>query len=364
VKIVHLTWGLGVGGAEVLLRDIAGIQAAGNETWVVVANADVDTSVRQALDPRVRLETLGRPPGSRNPWYLFRLVALLRRIKPDVIHAHQASFARLRGLVPSPLLLTVHNTRLPLSGRLDAFRSICCISEAVRHDVESRFPGLVLRVIYNGIPFAAVKPKARYGGTPFRIVQISRLAHAQKGQDLLIRALRLVLDRLGDAAASVDFIGEGESLDYLRGLAADQGVESHCRFLGGMTRQRIYEELQGYDLLVQPSRYEGFGLTVIEAIAACVPVLVADIEGPMEIIDGGRLGASFRSEDVADLARGLIGMITLSLQPEFPAQMRARTVQAAARFDVARTAQAYLDEYARLTSVADVMPAETSRSSR
>lgn len=49
----------------------------------------------------------------------------------------------------------------------------------------------------------------------------------------------------------------------------------------------IYHNLCNFDLFIQPSRFEGFGLTVAEAIAAKVTVLVSNIQGPMEIIDDG-----------------------------------------------------------------------------
>jgi glycosyltransferase involved in cell wall biosynthesis len=348
VKIVHLTWGLGVGGAETMLGDIAIEQAVAHETWIIVVNQDIDASIARGTAPSLRWVTLSRPPGSSNPWYLLKLILLIWWINPDVVHAHQESFIRLRKLIRAPMVLTVHGTRSPLSAGFAAYDSVCCISEAVRGDVVSRFPECRPRVIPNGINFTAVKLKPHYGSSPFRIVQVSRLAHEIKGQDLLIRALRLVLDRLGESSVSVDFIGGGDSLSYLRQLCADCGVDGHCRFLGAATRQSIYDTLRQYDLLVQPSRYEGFGLTVVEGIAAGLPVLVSDIEGPMEIIAGGELGWSFKSEDASDLSNKLLDLLTLSREPDFADRMRSRAQVAQGRFDIKLTAQRYIDEYTRL----------------
>jgi glycosyltransferase involved in cell wall biosynthesis len=352
VKIVHLTWGLGVGGAETMLGDIAIEQAVAHETWIIVVNRDIDASIALGSAPSLRWVTLGRPPGSSNPWYLLKLILWLWWINPDVVHAHQESFIRLRRLIRAPMVLTVHGTRSPLSDGLAAYDSVCCISEAVRDDVVSRFPECRPRVIPNGINFKGVKLKTHYGSSPFRIVQVSRLAHEIKGQDLLIRALRPVLDRLGEHSISVDFIGGGESLNYLRQLCVDCGVEERCRFLGAAIRQSIYDTLCQYDLLVQPSRYEGFGLTVVEGIAAGLPVLVSDIEGPMEIISGGQLGWSFKSEDSEDLACNLLELIALAREPGFAARMRSRIELAHGRFDIKLTAQGYIDEYTRLALTA------------
>jgi glycosyltransferase involved in cell wall biosynthesis len=352
MKIVHLTWGLGVGGAETMLADIAIEQAVAHEIWVVVVNRDVDASIALGAAPSLRWVTLNRPPGSSNPWYLLKLILWLWWVNPDVVHAHQESFIRLRKLIRVPMVLTVHSTRSPLSDRLAAFDSVCCISEAVRDDVLSRFPDCRPRIVSNGIDFRAVKPRVQYGSIPFRIVQVSRLAHEIKGQDLLIRALRLVLDRLGDNSVSVDFIGGGNSLQYLRQLAVECGVDGRCQFLGAATRQFIYDALREYDLLAQPSRYEGFGLTVVEGIAAGLPVLVSDIEGPMEIIAGGELGWSFKSEDAQDLASKLLELIALSREPGFGDRMRTRVEVAQGRFDIRLTARRYVDEYSRLAPAA------------
>lgn len=355
MKIVHLTWGLGVGGSEALLADMAAEQAVAHETWVIVGNRDIDVSIASGVDKSVRLVTIGRAAGSANPWYLIKLIWWLWRINPDVVHAHQESFIRLKKLIPAPIVLTVHNTRLPLGDELTAYDSVCCISEAVSDDVMSRVPACRPRVIRNGINFKAVRLKVRYGASPFRIVQVSRLAHEQKGQDLLIRSLQMVLDRLGGHSVCLDFIGEGDSLDYLKHLATECDVEDQCRFLGAADRQSIYDRLHEYDLLVQPSRYEGFGLTIIEGIAAGLPVLVSDIEGPKEIIADGQLGWCFRSEDTLDLSSKVIELIALSRQEGFASRMRARVEQARARFDITLTAQKYLDEYARLASAAETV---------
>jgi len=349
MKIVHLIWGLEVGGAETMLVDIANAQAREHQVWLLVGNTDVHASILAALSNRVNLVFVGRPPGSRNPWYTLKLLAALRRIGPDVVHVHQESFIRLKRFIAAPLVLTVHATRSNLHPALEAFDSVCCISEAVRSDVAGRFPACRLRVIHNGVDFSSLSVKKCYGGAaPFRIVQVSRLDHDTKGQDLLIRALASVHQELGEGRVTIDFIGEGISRGFLESLAAEYRLEGHCRFLGLLARREIYARLADYDLLVQPSRYEGFGLSVVEGIAAGLPVLVSDIEGPLEIIAGGKLGGSFRSEDVADLAGKIVALVGQSGQAGFDRLMQDRLRQAAGRFDVAGTAQAYLEEYRSL----------------
>jgi glycosyltransferase involved in cell wall biosynthesis len=348
MKIVHLIWGLEVGGAETMLVDIAGAQSREHQVWLVIGNDDVDPALLAALPDPVHRVVIGRPPGSRNPWYTLRLLAALWRIAPDVVHVHQESFLRLKRFIPAPLLLTVHATQSSLPAGLADFDSVCCISEAVSASVRARVPACRTRVIHNGIDFSALKVKKSYGARPFRIVQVSRLDHETKGQDLLIGALELVHRTLGEASVSVDFIGEGSSRGFLVGLAASSNLAGRCRFLGLLSRREIFGRLADYDLLVQPSRSEGFGLSIVEGIAAGVPVLVSEIEGPLEVIEAGRLGCSFRSGDVADLAAKIIELVGESGQQDFALRMQARIGRAASRYDVALTAQAYVEEYRSL----------------
>ena len=119
-------------------------------------------------------------------------------------------------------------------------------------------------------------------------------------------------------------------------------LEDHVIFEGLKEQAWIYENLCRYDLFIQPSRYEGFGLTVAEAIAAKVPVLVSNVEGPLEIIDGGRLGMTFENENVEDCANKIL---------EFVKQGRNETIIEQAyqyvceHYDVSVTAHTYLNVY-------------------
>ena len=273
---------------------------------------------------------------------------MLRKLEPDIIHAHQDSFIRLLKYLKAPRVHTVHNTGIPLSSQTNQFNAVYCISDAVRHDLKIRYPELVTRVIQNGINFSDMQKKVSYGHKPFRVVQVSRLDLHQKGQDILMRAIRKINDSQGDGQVTVDFIGEGPSKDFLLKLNDELGLGACCRFLGMRPRSYVYENLHLYDLQVQPSRFEGFGLTVVEGMAAGVPVLVSDVEGPMEVIDRGRYGYFFRSEDVEDCAKQILDIMQFSILPEFVNERKAAEQYAKNAFDVATTANKYVRDYARV----------------
>ncbi|WDN88257.1 hypothetical protein BuS5_01225 [Desulfosarcina sp. BuS5] len=347
MKIIHLLWGLNTGGSETMLVDIVNEQSLTAEVVVLIGNADLDHTVLERINPRVEVKLLGRPPGSRNPWYIFKLYRMLKVLNPDIVHSHLQSFIRILRLLKIPKVLTAHHTGIQIS-TVSSYDAIYSISTAVKIDLSERYPEITTTTIPNGIVCSNVVQKSCYDQHPFRIVQIGRLAHEIKGQDVLLKALQHVNNAIGDNDITLDFIGNGPSKKYLAGLAEELGVNEWCRFLGHRSRSYVYKNLHNYDLLVQPSRFEGFGLTVVEAMAALVPVLVSDIEGPMEIIDKGNFGYFFRTENYEDCANQIVNIKRLSKEQEFIENRKKTAEYAMGRFDIKLTAARYLDEYRKV----------------
>lgn len=352
MKIVHFLWGLNQGGAENLAVDLANEQARGHEVALVVGNDGVDPAIKRRLDSTVFFRCIGRPAGSRNPYWIARLLWVLRRLRPDIIHSHTRDLATLARMISPPMILTVHDMALDLSRSSAAYRRLCCISEAVFDDVRQRYPALAPLQIDNGIVVSAISTAADREPLPLlRGVQISRLAHEKKGQDLLIRALAALNARHESPRMEIDFIGDGPSLDYLRDLAAELSVGEQCRFLGALNRDEVYSRLSEYDLLVQPSRFEGFGLTVAEGMAAGIPVLVSNIEGPMEIIRNGEFGSFFECGNAESLSNALEGLA----RDIRSGSIRQRTIAARhhieENYSLQRTAAQYCEVYRDVSGV-------------
>ena len=158
-------------------------------------------------------------------------------------------------------------------------------------------------IIYNGIYTGDIRDKDSFAvDDEFRIIHVKRLNHERKGQDLLIRAAAELIHKKGYNNIRVDFIGGGESFDFLNEMIVENSLEKEVKLLGNKDREWIYDNLKNYHLFVHPSRFEGFGLTVTEAMAARLPVISSNIEGPAEILEGGKFGFLFENENVAGLA--------------------------------------------------------------
>jgi glycosyltransferase involved in cell wall biosynthesis len=345
VKIVHFIWSFETGGAEVMLADIVNRQAHVEAVSLVIGNDVVDSAVLKLVSSQVRIVLLKRKAGSLNPLWILRLSHLLRAIQPDIIHCHNASAVRALVFERCPKVVTIHDTRFSPDSALVNFDRVFAISSAVKHDIEERFPGICPIVVYNGIDFAAVSRRAGHSSCEFRMVQISRLAHEIKGQDILLRAISLLKSQYGVHDLRLDFIGEGTSRGYLSNLVEELGLSGCIHFRGKLPRADNYAHLCEYSVLVQPSRWEGFGLTVLEGIAAEIPVLVSDIEGPTEIISIVGGGYSFRSGDPVHCAEMLFKIhedAADSIKHQALIELRVR---AAALFDINATATEYISQY-------------------
>lgn len=344
MKVVHIIYSFNTGGAETMLIDIVNEQCKTAKVTLIVVNQSYERTLLDRIDESVRVVLLNRRPGSRSPWPVLRLNMLLFKLRPDAIHCHQTSLAPIILPVWSNLFFTAHDMRIP-TDRFHRFKRVFAISDAVKNDIIERGYSRVVTV-FNGIDVDAIDMRADCGRhAPLRIVQVARLDKDKKGQDIIIEAVA-ALKKRGNSDIAVDFIGEGASLAELQRLVAKHELDGQIRFLGLRDRNYIYAHLKDYDLMCHASRYEGFGLTVAEAMAARLPVLVATGDGPFEVIGRGRYGKSFANGDAEDCA-DKIAAIYGNYADVF------KIVDAACRhvmenYSIATTAEAYLKHYASI----------------
>ncbi len=345
MNIAHVTYGLGIGGIETMLVNIANEQASfGHNVHIIVINDIADQSLVGQISPEVKIKFLSRPVKSRDPRYLLRLNTYLHSISPDVIHLHYASISRFI-LLPGlrrKLCVTLHALCRPSNIIwLDRSGPVFAISDMVREDISNKL-GLESETVCNGINLSSVKYRnvTRRKSDPFRIVQVSRLNHAEKGQDILIRAVANLIE--SGHNIKLTFIGDGESRQYLKDLVAELGIEDIVEFLGSRSQHYVLTHLSEYDLFVQPSRFDGFGLTVAEAMASGIPVLVSDNNAPMEVIGYGEYGFHFRGEDASDCAEKIKSIMNSYPDANF---LAAAAERVKSQYNVRRTAERYIELY-------------------
>ncbi len=233
----------------------------------------------QALDGRVRFVPLDLAGGRFNPRLLLMLYRALRRAAPDIVHCHAnkatAMLALLKPLLSSSLVATLHNRK----SRVRMFRR-CDAVIAVSQSLADSLPGRDVSVIPNGIaPPAPVDAecvaaiKAPLAGQPL-VLAAGRLV-AAKGFDVLLAAWHAVPAQLWVA-------GEGPQRGQLEGLIRDYRLQDSVRLLG--QRDDIDVLMEAADLLVLPSRREGFPYVLLEALHHRLPVVATRVPGAVDVL--------------------------------------------------------------------------------
>lgn len=366
MKITHIFWNLGFGGIETMLINIANTQIKlGIEVSIIIINNIYEETLIQALDKKVSLYIIGRKTGSLDFRFIAKVNKILNEIKPDIIHLHRSDIASILAkqylkktcvtlhalpkgeIKPQNILKQLWNkvsrTPKPYSNvtYINHIPYIFSISNSVKEELKMQY-NIESSVIYNGIDTKQFKTKkSGTHNSPLRIVMVSRLEHDKKGQDLLIKAASRFKGKI-----TVDFIGTGSSFEYLKQLTYKLHCESFIKFLGKQDQHYIITHLGNYDLFVQPSRWEGFGLTVAEALAAEVPVITSEGQGPAEVICGNKYGWTFENGNVDDLTNKIEYILNHYYEATEKAQLAKEYVYK--NFDIYSTVNAYLNAYKKI----------------
>ena len=288
---------------------------------------------------------------------LLELLALIRRERPDVVHAN-SSKAGVLGRVAALLMrvpvrvFTVHGwafkayAGLPSRLYLWADRlmspltsATICVSETER---AAGFAARTCRprstvVIPNAVDVEAAPP-ARGDGDPPRIVTVGRLA-APKDALTLVRALAL----LGPIRFSALLVGDGPDRAAVEAEVRSLDLEDRVELAG--SRADVPALLAAADVFVLSSRSEGAPISILEAMAAGLPVVACDVGGVGELVADGETGLLVPSADPARLAEALRRLVAdPGLRRRLGAVGRARARE---RFDLPAFRAAHLELYAR-----------------
>lgn len=158
-----------------------------------------------------------------------------------------------------------------------------------------------------------------------RVVSIGRYAY-EKGNDLLLKAWAKVEKSCKDW--SLDIYGMGNQTPY-RALMLELGIdETRCHLHGSLTD--VKDAYQNSSVFTLPSRFEGFGLVIIEAMACGVPVVAFDCEnGPRNIITNNQNGLLVKPFDVDEYADSLLRLMH---DDQLRAQMGSRAYESSKKY--------------------------------
>jgi glycosyltransferase involved in cell wall biosynthesis len=338
-----------LGGAQRVMINLAhGFRDAGVETRILVN--DADGPLRSFAEERVKVTSFGsdrmryafpalcRHIGLTRPYCV---VSAVEEVNVATILASILTFS------PTRVVVTVHSILsssmessagarrlVPLVRRLyRRAHAVVAVSEGVREDLvlnwglaSDRVVVIPNPIVTEEIARLASEPTSSQvfdsaAGQP-RILGLGRL-------DLLIRAL---VDVRRHIAATLFIVGEGPEEPFLRRVADEAGVSDHVHFLG--SRVNPFPFIKGSDVVVLPSRSEGLGAVLVEAMALGRPVVASDSAGTREVLQGGRYGVLAHPDSAEGLALAIMRQIERPLDYD--------SAEAVARFDVGASAAQYL----------------------
>lgn len=193
-------------------------------------------------------------------------------------------------------------------------------------------------VVWNGCDVADIAGRAsktRQDRSPaeVRVLMIARL-DSIKDHATLIRALAHIPEVVGGRKVILDLVGEGPKRSELQLLAASEGVVERVRFLGA--KSDIPERLGGADIFcLSTTDDEGFGVVLIEALAAGVPVIASDVPACREVLANGKFGRLVEAGNVEALKAAICDAIVMP--PKVPTLDQVRN-----RYGLEAMAEGYL----------------------
>lgn len=381
IRVLHVLVGLTIGGAESLLADL--LPLLDPERYeVAVCSLKGWGPIGDRLAARgVEVVALGGR-GRFDLRVITRLASLIRERRFDIVHSHLflanlVSRVTGRALRVPALISSQHDTEVWMrwyhllaeraSARLADHVTGC--SGAVRDYAIERMGASAGRasILYNGIDLD------RFGSPPDRMVRrekwgiprdapvagvVGRLDLPKKGQDLFLEAASEVAASLPEAFFVI--VGEGPSRAELERIASRGGLAERVVF--DSTEHSVPEVLAAFDLAVLPSRWEGFGIVLLEAMASRKAVVASAVGGVLEIVEDGVTGLLVPPDDASALARAMHGLLCDRDRCDIMGEQGRRRVEA--RFSIEATGAQLERLYRSLIDSYDGGDAEITTPSR
>ncbi|MGL5550634.1 MAG: glycosyltransferase [Culicoidibacterales bacterium] len=308
MKILHVITSLSIGGAETLVADMAIEMNKQHEVTILALGAPDSFLTERVKAANVKVVKLTTNIKSvKNVWWLLKNLN-----KYDVVHSH-LSWAQYFVFIAKILTFnrntkcftTEHNTtnrrqenklfQLFEKQLYSQFSAIICINQAVYEAMKQWQPSLKERfvIIQNGInvtKFNKAQPIAKTH--KIRIVMTAAFRH-QKDQDTLVKAMVLLPNDY-----ELLLVGNGERKEILEQLVAELQLQEKISFLG--IRSDVEQVIKSADVFVLSSHWEGLPLSVIEAMAAGIPIVASEVPGLKETVQG--VGLLFEHENPQQLA--------------------------------------------------------------
>lgn len=247
----------------------------------------------------------------------------IRQFQPDILHAHYATSYGLVGALSGfhPFIISAWGTdvmkfpeqnfisRSILKYNLSKADVLCATSETIKtyiHQVISK----PVEVVPFGVDLNKFKPikVSSLFAEQQRVIGCVKSLKAVYNIDIVIQAFKRLKDK-GVENIKLLIVGDGSLKEEYKNLVKQLDLESEAIFTGRISQDEIPNYLNMLDVLVNVSEYESFGVSVVEAMACEVPVVVTEVGGLKEVVDSRSIGALVGIRNVEETADAILEIL-------------------------------------------------------
>jgi len=345
IKLLYIITSLGLGGAEkLLLYYLKNLDKSKYSLYVCCFREKPDDLMLE-MSEFAEIFNL-KVKNKFNPIVIVSIIKLIRKINPDIIHTHlfqprvYATIAHI--FSKRPVLITQkHSIVNPQKHHMFILlemisiwmnNKVIAISESVKKSLKKYefISENKILVLPNCIDYKKFNNK-----TEREIIQnkkeivmgtVGRL-EKEKGIKYLLLAMKIILTRFPNAR--LEIIGDGSQYKELKEFSKKLGISNSVIFFGKFTD--VIPFYKKMDIFVLPSILEGFGIVLLEAMAAEVPVIATDVDGIKEVIIDGECGILVPPKNPEAIANSVTRLIE---SPQLTKKIVEKGLTRAQLFDV------------------------------
>jgi len=363
IKILYVITGLKTGGAEMLVCDMCRLLNTEDFEVRVVSLTGSGEVGRQMKEEKYNVETLSS--GFKyNPFLFFKLRSVIKKYNPDIIHSHLFHADILSRFavwfIKKPAIISTTHSNI-FHGRVREMllrytdslvnRTIAVSGEVARELVRKKITiQKKIQIIYNGVdlkkfnvasPEVSLRQREKLSIEKDKkiFISVGRL-HKIKAQSLLVDAAYILKKQYGNF--HIIIVGSGDEYGVLKDRIQRFGLESQVTLAG--KKDNVQDFLQASDVFILTSKEEGFGLSVVEAMASGLPVIATKVGGVPEIIEDGETGFLIKSQNINELVDKMSFFMKLSDEKRRSIGVRARRV-VEEKFSITKMMHSYTDLY-------------------
>ena len=359
LKIIHIIPNLQKGGAERLVQDICNYIFQNQLAHIKLITFHKDIKVKSTFHVNIPSQ-FELSITNKSKIHVVELQRFIENFKPDIIHSHlwesemlltnikfknclrfshfHDNMVQLRkSFFPKNKshLTNIYEKKLYLKNNNNHF--ICIAKDSFNFALKSLPKKNKIHLIHNAVNYQKFHNNKRRNLNQIRIINIGSFVE-KKNQSFAIHILKDILDK--GYSADLTYLGDGKLIEDVKKLSEALGVQKFVYFLGNV--ENVEEHLLRSNIYLHTAIYEPFGLVILEAMAAGLPVITLDGSGNRDIIKHEKNGFIFKKQDPKIFVEKII---ELSKNEKLYSQMVKKGKETAKNFDISNYVEKLLQTY-------------------